>query len=133
MMTKTVADRMTAFVAAFGLAATIASLALYGVKTAGSTGVGALVALANFLILRFIVVRVVEGDTHRKGPFIFAIFLKMGALMGFVYWVIVKHWVQPIPFVAGLSALAVGLIACSFLALRPQAETHPTGTENAAR
>lgn len=133
MMTKAVADRMTAFVAAFGLAATIGSLALYGAVTAGSTGVGAVVALANFLILRFIVVRVVEGDTHRKGPFLFAIFLKMGALMGLIYWVIAKHWVEPVPFVLGLSALAAGLLACSFFALRPEDASDSTGTEHAAR
>ncbi|HEX2677959.1 MAG TPA: ATP synthase subunit I [Polyangiales bacterium] len=104
---------MTLFVAAFGMLATIAAFALYGRGVAGSTGLGALVALCNFLILRFIVVRVVEGDMHRKLPFFAALFAKMGALMVFVYYVIAHHWVEPIPFVAGLSALVVGLLVSS--------------------
>jgi hypothetical protein len=123
---------MTAFVAGFGLLVTIAAFALYGRATALSTGVGAIVALANFLILRFIVVRVVEGDVHRKLPFIGALFLKMGALMGFVYYVIANRWVEAISFTAGLSSLVVGLLAASFLAAL-RTDTATTGTEDAAR
>ena len=116
-MTKASADRMTLFVAALGLMATLTCFFVSGGVAAYSAGVGAGMALANFLLLRMIVVRVVEGDLHRKAPFIGLLFFKMGGLMFLVYWVIAQHWVEPIAFTVGMSSLAVGLIVSSFFAL----------------
>jgi hypothetical protein len=118
-MIKASADRMTLFVAAFGVAVTIASYCVAGRSIAYSTLTGAGIGVANFLLLRAIVVRVVEGDMHRKLPLIGLIFLKMGGLMGLVYWVIAKHWVQPIAFTIGLSSLVVGLIVSSLFGHMP--------------
>ncbi len=118
------AARMTAFVAAFGVLATIGMLAFHGTRMGSSTGIGAIVALANFLILRVIVLRVTSGDVHTKGPFLAALFFKMGAVMFLVYFVLAHHWVDPIAFIVGLSALVVGLITSSFFLM---------GSRNAAR
>jgi hypothetical protein len=109
-MTKASADRLTLTVAAFGAVLTVASYLLAGRAVAESTLTGAGMGLANFILLRMIVLRVVEGDMHRKGALLGLIFLKMGGLMGLVYWVISSHWVQPIPFTVGMSSLVVGLI-----------------------
>jgi hypothetical protein len=43
------------------------------------------------------------------------LFLKMGAVMGLVFLVIIRGWVTLIPFTIGLSTLSVGLIANSLL------------------
>lgn len=117
-MNKASATRMLVFVAVLGLVTSLAALWLVGSQAALSVGVGAALALANFLLLRTIVVRIVDGAMHRKGPVIGLLFLKMGGLMGLVYLVIARHWVEPVAFTVGLSSLVVGLIASSFVGLR---------------
>lgn len=121
-MNKASATRMIVFVAVLGLSASVAALWLVGRQAALSVGVGAALALANFLLLRTIVVRIVDGAMHRKGPVIGLLFLKMGGLMGLVYLVIARHWVEPVAFTVGLSSLVVGLIASSFVGLRDSRE-----------
>lgn len=117
-MNKASATRMTVFVAVLGLLTSVAALLLVGSQPALSVGVGAALALVNFLLLRSIVVRIVDGALHRKGPVIGLLFLKMGGLMGLVYLAIARGWVEPIAFTVGLSSLVVGLIASSFVGLR---------------
>jgi hypothetical protein len=115
---KQAAIRMTVFVAALGLLTSIGAFLLSGGHAAVSTATGAALALANFLLLRIIVQKIVVGDMHRKGPVIALLFLKMGGVMALVYLVISRHWVQPIPFTVGISSLVVGLIASSALSSR---------------
>ena len=118
--TKPAAIRMTAFVAALGLATSLVALALEGPRAGMSTGAGAALALVNFLLLRTIVQKIVLGDMHRKLPVIGLLFLKMGGVMVLVYLAIIREWVEPIAFTIGLSSLVVGLIANSLL---PQRES----------
>jgi hypothetical protein len=115
---KSEAVRMTTFVAVLGSATSLAALFIGGSHAAVSTAVGAALALSNFLLLRTIVQKIVTGDMHRKLPVIGLLFLKMFGVMGLVYVVIIRQWVEPIPFTIGLSSLAVGLIANSLLTQR---------------
>lgn len=117
-MSKASATRMTVFVAVLGLLTSLAALVLAGSHAGLSTAVGATLALANFMLLRTIVARIVDGDMHRKGSVVGLLFLKMGVLMGLVYLVIARHWVEPIAFTVGLSSLVVGLISSSLFGLR---------------
>ena len=114
--------RMTVFVAGLGLATTLAAFQLAGSHAAVSAACGAALALANFLLLRTIVQRIVVGDMHRKAPVLFLLFLKMGGVMALVYLVISRHWVEPIAFTVGLSSLVVALIAHSLLAPREKSQ-----------
>ncbi len=115
---KSAAVRMIAFVAFLGLATSLAVLAAGGVHAGVSSAAGAALALANFLLLRTIVQKIVTGDMHRKLPVIALLFFKMGAMMALVSVMILREWVAPIPFTIGLSSLAVGLIANSLLPQR---------------
>src|SRR5262245_52236384 len=115
---KSAAIRMTAFVAVLGLATSLGALAVAGPRAGVSTAAGAALALANFLLLRTIVQKIVVGDMHRKLPVIGLLFLKMGGVMVLVYLAIIREWVEPIPFTIGLSSLVVGLIANSLLTQR---------------
>jgi hypothetical protein len=115
---KSAAMRMTVWVAGFGAATSLAALALAGVHAGLSVATGAALALANFMLLRVIVQKIVVGDMQQKGPVVGLLFLKMGGLMGLVYVVIARHWVAPIPFMVGLSTLVAGLIANMLLAPR---------------
>jgi hypothetical protein len=111
-------DRLVLIVAASGALISLGSLVFDGAVAALSATVGSLLALANLVVLRSIVVRVVAGDIHTKLPLLGLIFLKMGGFMLLVYWFITKHWVEPIAFTLGFSSLVVGLIAGSLFAAR---------------
>lgn len=113
---KSAAVRMTVWVAGFGAATSLGVLAFAGARAGLSAGVGAALALANFMLLRIIVQKIVVGDMQHRGPVVGLLFFKMGALMGLVYLVIARHWVDPIPFTVGLSSLVAGLIATMLLA-----------------
>jgi hypothetical protein len=77
-------------------------------------------ALVNLVVLRSIVLRVVSGDIHTKLPLVGLIFVKMFGFMFVVFWLITKHWVEPVALTLGLSSLAVGMIAGSvFVRARP--------------
>jgi hypothetical protein len=106
---------MVLFVAGLGLVTSLAVFAAGGSHAGLSAAAGAALALANFVLLRTIVQRIVTGDMHRKLPVIGLLFLKMGAVMGLVFLVIIRGWVTLIPFTIGLSTLSVGLIANSLL------------------
>jgi ATP synthase I chain len=118
LQTKSAAVRMTVFVAFLGLATSLAVMAAGGVHAGLSSAAGAALALANFLLLRTIVQKIVTGDMHRKLPVVALLFFKMGAVMALVSVMILREWVAPIPFTIGLSSLAVGLIANSLLPQR---------------
>ncbi len=119
-MTQASADRITLFVAALGLCTTLIAFFAFGAEAATSTGVGATLGFANLLALRRLVGRITEGGLAGKGLVVVLLFAKMGALMGLVFLVIARKWVEPIPFVVGLSTLVVGLItAALFVAGKP--------------
>lgn len=119
-MTKPAPDPLFLSVAAFGAAISLASLGFVGSFAGFSSAVGALLALFNLVVLRSIVLRVVSGDIHTKLPLVGLIFVKMLGFMLLVFWLITKHWVEPVALTLGLSSLAVGLIAGSvFVRARP--------------
>ncbi|MET0387858.1 MAG: ATP synthase subunit I [Polyangiales bacterium] len=114
-MTKPPPDRLPLFVAAFGAAMSLAALGFGGQVAGWSTAVGSALALVNVLVLRTVVLRVVSGDIHKKLPLLLLIVFKMGAFMVLVYWLITKHWVEPVAFTVGLSSLVVGLLTGSLI------------------
>jgi hypothetical protein len=128
-MTKAALDPLFLSVAAFGAAISLACLCFAGPFSGLSSAVGSVLALVNLVVLRSIVLRVVSGDIHTKLPLVGLIFLKMGGFMFLVFWLITKHWVEPVALTLGLSSLAVGLIAGSvFVRARPG--QRPQGSES---
>jgi uncharacterized membrane protein len=117
-MTKPTRDPLVLSVALFGAAISLASLSFGGTFSGFSSAIGAVLALVNLVVLRTIVLRVVSGDIHTKMPLVALIFLKMGSLMFLVFWLISKHWVEPVTFTLGLSSLAIGLITGSLFTAR---------------
>ena len=109
------AHRLSAYVITLGVIFTAVGAYVGGMQTAWSTGIGAALAVANWYLLKWIVTRVVEGTTSRKGSFLALLFVKLGAFMLAVYALIALHIVTPLPFTLGLSALVVGLLLGSFV------------------
>lgn len=113
---------MAIFVAFLGLATSLAVFAAGGMKAGLSSAGGAALALVNFVLLRTIVQKIVSRDMQQKLPVVALLFIKMGVLMGLICLVIIRGWVEPIPFLVGISCLAIGLIASSLLTQRASSE-----------
>lgn len=109
-MNRTDVDRLTWYILGFGVLATTLVYVALGAALARSAAVGVAVALANWLLLRFIVARVVDGAVRRKAAFSLVLFVKLGALMGIVFWLLYSGVVEPLAFTAGVSSLALGAI-----------------------
>lgn len=124
-MNKQVADRMSAAVAAMGFAVTAIAFFVSGLEFAVGAGVGATVAVANWMLIQWIVGRVTGGSTRSQAGFMLLLVAKMGALMALVYVVLSRGWVQPIAFALGISALFGGLLAGSVLYLATESAPDP--------
>jgi hypothetical protein len=116
-MNKLAADRMNVGVAATGVALSAIAFLVAGPAFGLGTAVGAIVALANWSVIQWIVGRVTGGTTRSQAGFMLLLVAKMGALMALVYVVLSRGWIQPIAFAVGMSALFGGLIAGSVLYL----------------
>ena len=114
-MNAKVASRLTWFIVGLGLAATGYAYALHGAAAGRSVAAGAGVAVGNWFLLRFILVRVVSGSMRSKAMFSGLVMVKMAALMGLVFVLLNTHWVQPLPFTIGVSSLIVGSLLGSFV------------------
>jgi len=109
-------DRITLSVAVAGVV--LASLAwlLAGATVGLGAAVGAGVALANWLVLRWVMGRLMRGTTRSRSGLMVLLALKMGALMA-VCWVLVAVLgVDPVGFAIGMGALVFGVVAGAALA-----------------
>jgi hypothetical protein len=100
-------------VSATGAALTAAMGALGTGRSAWSTGVGALVAVANLYVLG----RVVGATLGTGGGAAWRILggMKMLILFAAVWLLLTSRLVDPIPFVVGLGALPIGLVTGSLV------------------
>jgi hypothetical protein len=114
-MNRAVAERLTWVIAGLGLVTTVAVYPLWGMAAARSTLVGAVLGLANWIALRYIVGRVVGGSVQRQAGFMFVLVIKMGALAALCFLLIRAQVVSPLPFLLGLSTLVVGAIGGSLV------------------
>jgi peptidoglycan biosynthesis protein MviN/MurJ (putative lipid II flippase) len=109
-MDSRIPNRVTIAIAAIGaLIAGIAFLVVGG-QIAVATLIGALVAVVNWLALRWLLRRVQSGETRGKAGVMVLLALKMGALMAICYVLVVRFDVHPLGFVIGLAALPAGIV-----------------------
>jgi hypothetical protein len=102
----------------------VVALLTAGAWVGFSTAVGAVIALGNFHIYRWVVSRITGGNLRKQSALSLLLAAKMIALMGLIYLLVARHWVDPLGFLVGLSALVLGLLAGSILYLnRSQTNT----------
>lgn len=111
---------MSIFIVGLGIALTVGTYAFVGTEAGRSTAIGAVLALVNWFLLRFLVNRIMGGSPKAKAGLTFLVLAKMGGLMGLIAFMIAAGWVQPIAFVVGMSSLAGGLLFGSFLYIARQ-------------
>lgn len=114
MMNRSAVSTISVFIGGFGLLFALATLVVLGASAGWSTAVGALVAVVNFMVFGWIASRVVSGSVQKRAALMFLLIAKMGVLFALIYYLVTRHWVEPISFMVGFSALVVGVLAGSF-------------------
>ncbi|MDH5676721.1 MAG: ATP synthase subunit I [Myxococcales bacterium] len=109
-MTRSSADRLTWMIVGLAAVASAVAFVVTNVATARSVATGAAIGVANWMLLRYIVGRVVDGNVRRQGGFLFVLFIKLGALVGLVYLLLRAGVVEPLPFAVGISTMAAGAL-----------------------
>ena len=107
-----------------GVALTALGGLLWGARGFAGAGVGALIACADFMVLRRVGARV--ADRIREGApakgFGFALLGKMAALFGLVFVAIRVAHLAVIPFALGFSVFVVSIFLVGLGAARPEPE-----------
>ena len=99
--------RALAWVAIAGGCLMLAGGGFFGGKTALSVVAGAVTAIVNLLAFAFIA-RALLGSKASGGYTVLAL-LKMGALLGGLFWLFRSGFVSVLPFVVGFGSLPIGI------------------------
>jgi hypothetical protein len=102
--------RITFLIAASGVILAVVTTVLAGFAAGLGAVVGATVAVANWLVLRWVVRRVVRASNGQRAGLMILLVGKMGALVALCWILIARAGVDPIGFVVGSSALFVGIV-----------------------
>jgi hypothetical protein len=113
-MDPSLADRIT--LAITGTGAIIAVLCFAVLDSAAGVGalVGAGLAVANWLALRWVSNRLARGSGRERGSASLLLVLKMGLLMAVCWALVVRVGLDPTGFLLGMGAFVVGILAGSF-------------------
>jgi peptidoglycan biosynthesis protein MviN/MurJ (putative lipid II flippase) len=102
-------DKTPFLIAGLGALATVVTYFVAGAWLGVSAAAGAIVAVANWYVYRWIIDRVIRGNVRQQSALMLLLVGKMGALMALIYLLISRHWVDAVGFVIGISALVAGL------------------------
>lgn len=102
-------DRTPFYIAGLGGLATVGTYLVEGAWLGVSAAAGAIVAVVNWYLYRWIIDRVMRGNLRQQSVLMLLLVAKMGALMALIYFLISRHWVDAVGFVIGISALVAGL------------------------
>jgi hypothetical protein len=94
------------------------AFALWGQQRGVAAAVGAVLSLANWFALRWLVARMFDGQSNRAALGIM-LMAKIGVLIGVVYVLISRVQLDPIGLAFGLGVLFVGPAVAGLLANAP--------------
>lgn len=128
-MTNPVMDKVTYYVAGLGALLALGAFALGGPAWGLGALVGALVAVANWIALKWIGSRVMGGSVKKRGALMVLLALKMGALFVLCWLLLARYGLHPVGFMLGISAFAGGILAAAFrtIAAGEHAEAEASG------
>ena len=97
-------------VAVAGVVAAIVSVLVFGeVRALVSTVAGVAIAIGNLWSIAYLI-RGLLASTRWRLPFALVASSKMALLLGGIYLLLWKGWVDPLPLALGLAALPFGII-----------------------
>jgi len=101
--------RITLAVPALGLASVVLAFLLGDARVGIAASVGAVVALANWMSLRWLVGRATQGTVRSRNGLMVLLGAKM-LLLGLVCWgLLARFGLEPFGFAIGLSSLVGGI------------------------
>ena len=109
-MTREASARLGHYIAGAGVLVALVAYAVAGVHAAFSAAVGAIVAVANFHVWRWLVGRIVDQRMTSKPALGLLLVSKMVAGLGAVFLLLLLGLVAPLPFIAGLGSLVIGML-----------------------
>lgn len=123
-MSRELDARLGGVIAGVGALATAAAYAVSGAYGAWSAAAGAVLAFANFHAWRWLVGRIVGQRLGSKSGLGLLLVVKLMVGLGAVFVFLGARVVAPLPFLAGLASLVVGIVFGSavLIALGPAVE-----------
>jgi len=101
-------DRLTLNVALAGAVLTVICFAIGGLGPAIGSLAGTIVAVVNFVGLRWLVYRLVYGPPRGRSAIAILLALKMALVMAVIWILLGKVGIHPIGFAVGFSSLFIG-------------------------
>jgi len=108
---------MTACIAVLGVALAVVAALGMDLRAGYSAAVGAVIAFGDFIVLKRIAARVVDGNVARSGVFSFLVFMKLGVLLVLIWALLHFELVAALPFLLGLSSLMGGVLLGAFMTI----------------
>ncbi len=103
-------DRITTYVAAFGVLLSASAFVL-SVEVGTGALVGAAIAIADWLVTRFLGRKIVAAGEGARSMLSLALVTKMGAVLGACAIVLWSGRVSALGFMIGIGAMVLGTIA----------------------
>lgn len=114
-------DRITALIAGTGAVLVAICFLAFGVSMGLGAGVGALVAVAHFAATRWLGKRILATRGMRRAGLTILLALKFSALIAVCWFAMKTLDVNPLGFVTGWTALAIG-VALGVLIPSPESQ-----------
>jgi hypothetical protein len=97
-------------IAVFAVVLTGGALLVGGAPVAHGAAAGGAVAVANWLALRWVALRILNGTVQQRAAVVVLMSAKLGVL-GVVSWVLLVQWgLHPVGYLVGLTALVFGAL-----------------------
>jgi hypothetical protein len=109
-MSPKLSERITQVVAIAGAALVLLAFVLWGAQGALGAFAGALVAMANWGVIRWVALRVTGQHVRSGGRLYLLLGLKTAALMGVCWLLLTEVAIHPKGFMIGIGALVIGIV-----------------------
>lgn len=107
------ADRISGYVAVFGLLLAAAAFLVGGFDSGLAATVGAVIAVLNWKFLRWVGKRFMSGGQRVKNGMMLLLGLKLVGILAVCWLVLTQLDLEPLGFMAGLSAFVLGVFVGS--------------------
>ena len=132
-MDRRALERITSYIAVSAAIAVTASFGFGGLRLGTGALIGAVVALLNWVSMRWILRRVQEGSARTRAALMALLTGKMG-LLGLVVWIVVgRLHADATGFAIGLGALVVGLTLGGLASATPDGVAIPDAPNDQAQ
>ena len=123
-MNPQLSERITQVIVLSGVALVVLGFTLWGAQGALGAFAGALVAMANWGVIRWVSLRITGQHVQSRGRLFLLLGLKTAALMGVCWLLLTEVAVHPKGFMIGIGALVIGIVVAP-LTLSEKVDPNP--------